>query len=187
MDFSEEMDAQMNSINERDLFNYIFFNQLLTQKKKEFLEKNTDRYGQLRFYKNLKNNLLQNINENIKEKLADRISAYKKSPQIINLFPIDINIESRPQEMPVFAAASAIEGPKVTAKSFIDEDKTFVVRLIKMDNKTKIYPFNLKDTKPQKIKITLYPTEDTYTIDSDKHLELEGVGEIESVSVEAVS
>ncbi len=89
--------------------------------------------------------------------------------------------------MPILAAASATEDPKVMPKSFIDVDKTFVVRLIKMDNKTKIYTLNLKNSKPQKIKITLHPTEDTYTIDSDKHLELEDVAEIEHVSVEAVN
>lgn len=177
----------MNNIAERDLFNYIFFNHLLSQNKKEFLEKNAEKYGQILFYKNLKENILDNINENIKEKLAEKISAYKKSPIILRLFPINFTPEQIPQEMPILAAASATEDPRVIAKSFIDEEKTFVIRLIKTDNKTKIYPFNLKDTKPQKIKITLHPTKDTYTMDSDKHLELEDVEEIESVSVEAVS
>jgi len=89
--------------------------------------------------------------------------------------------------MPILFAASAVEEPKVVAKSFVDEDKTFVLRMIRMDNKTRIYPFPLLTNKVQKLKITLHPSEKTYTVDSDKHLELDISDEIESVSVEVLS
>ena len=176
-----------HEINERDLFNFVFFSHLLEDEKKIYLNENEEKFGQIRFYEKLKENLMLSVDNNIKEKLAERISAYKKSTQVIHLFPIEINIERKPQEMPIFAAASATEEPKVIAKSFIDEDKTFVVRMLKMENKTKIYPFALLSNDVQKLKITLYPSEQSYTIESDQHLEMDLIEEIESVSVEEVN
>jgi len=78
MGFSEVMDNQIDKVSERDLFNFVFFYELLSDGKKEFLNNNNEKYGQIRFYKKLKENLMIGVDNKIKENLAERISAYKK-------------------------------------------------------------------------------------------------------------
>jgi hypothetical protein len=171
------------NIDERDIFNFVFFNDLLSDEKIRYIENNEEMIEGINFYRNLKKSITEPLSEKIKEKIAAKITAYKR-PSVIILFPVNDIIEKKPSEVPILAAASAEEKPAVSAQSFIDEDKTFLIRLLRMDNKTKIFTFPITHTDIKDFNIILHPEERTYSIHNREPIEIEGRHEIESISVE---
>ena len=171
------------NIDERDIFNFVFFNDLLSEEKIRYIENNEEKLEGISFYRNLKKSITESLSKEIKEKIAAKIQAYK-IPLIIKLFPVKDEIEKKPSEVPILAAASPEQQWAVSAQSFIDEDKTFLIRLLRMDNKTKIFTFPIIHTDIKDFNIILYPEERTYSIRNGEPIEIEGTPEIESINVE---
>ena len=171
------------NIDERDIFNYVFFRNLLDEEKLNYLERNEHNIEQIEFYKNVKQEISGPVDQEIKEKLAAKSEVYKIS-KIISLFPVDDRIEKKPSDVPILAAASACEESKVSAQTFIDESKTFLIRLLRMDNITKIFTFPIIHTDIDSFRITLHPEENTFTVHNNDPFEIEGRHDVESISVE---
>ncbi|MGB5846944.1 MAG: hypothetical protein WBH40_00560 [Ignavibacteriaceae bacterium] len=71
--------AKNTNITELDLFNFIFFNELLPQKKRKYIERNEDKFELLDFYREQKKSIARSINKETQKKLAAKIPAYKIS------------------------------------------------------------------------------------------------------------
>ncbi len=170
-------------ITERDIFNYVFFSDLLSEEKIRFIENNEKLIEQVGFYKKLKNSITEPLSKEIREKIAAKIPAYKIQ-QIIKLFPVNDKIEKKISEVPILAAASAPEEPKIAAQTFIDESKTFLIRLLRMDDITKIFTFPITHTDLKSFRITLHPEENTFTVYNNEPFEIEGRHNVEAISVE---
>lgn len=170
-------------ITERDIFKYVFFNDLLSEEKIRYIDNNEKLIEQVSFYKNLKKSITEPLSKEIKEKIAAKIPAYKIQ-QIIKLFPVNDKIEKKPSEVPILAAASAPEEPKIVAQTFIDEGKTFLIRLLRMDNITKIFTFPITHTDIESFRITLHPEENTFTVHNNEPFEIEGRHNVDAISVE---
>ena len=67
------------NISEIDIFNFVFFNDSLSDEEKKAIESNKDYYGLIEFYKNQKEELDKSIKDKTKKKLAKLIPAYKLS------------------------------------------------------------------------------------------------------------
>jgi type III secretory pathway component EscR len=65
-------------INEHDIFQFVFFNELLSEEKRKFIEKNEEKFEQLRFYRKQKKSIVGSIKGKTREKIAALIPAYKK-------------------------------------------------------------------------------------------------------------
>ena len=65
------------NITELDIFNFVFFKEILPQKKKKYIEKNEDKFELLNFYREQKKSIAQSINKETRKKIAARIPAYK--------------------------------------------------------------------------------------------------------------
>jgi len=65
------------NITELDIFNFVFFNEILTQKKRKYIERNEDKFELLNFYGKQKKSIAQTINMETQKKIAARIPAYK--------------------------------------------------------------------------------------------------------------
>ena len=170
------------NIDERDIFNFVFFNDLLSEEKIRYIENNEEKIEGINFYRNLKKSITEPLSKDIKDKIAAKIPVYKR-PTIIKLFPVNDEIEKRPSEVPILAAASPEQKPAVSAQSFIDEDKTFLIRLLRIDNKTKIFTFPITHTDIKDFKITLHPEENTFTVHNNEPFEIEGRHDVEAISV----
>lgn len=171
------------NIDEQDIFNFVFFNDLLSEEKIMYIENNEDKIEGINFYKNLKKSITEPLRDEIKEKISAKIPAYKTSI-IIKLYPVEDEIEKKPSEVPILAAASAEQQPAVSAQSFIDEDKTFLIRLLRMDNKTKIFTFPITHTDIKDFNIILHPQERTYSIHNGEPIEIDSTPEVQSINVE---
>ena len=64
-------------ITELDIFNFVFFNEILTQKKRKYIERNEDKFELLNFYRKQKKSIARSINKETQKKIAARIPAYK--------------------------------------------------------------------------------------------------------------
>ena len=171
------------NIDERDIFNYVFFRNLLDEEKLKYLERNEHNIEQIEFYKNMKQEISGPVDQEIKEKLAAKSEVYK-IPKIITLYPVDDKIEKKPSDVPILAAASAPEESKVSAQTFIDEGKTFLIRLLRIDNITKIFTFPITHTDSKSFRITLHPEKNTFTVRNNEPFEIEGRHNVEAISVE---
>ena len=65
------------NITELDIFNFVFFNEILPRKKRKYIEKHEDKFEMLNFYRKLKNSIEQSLNEETQKRIAARIPAYK--------------------------------------------------------------------------------------------------------------
>ena len=71
------MMIKKTNITERDIFNFVFFNDVLPQKKRKYIEKNEDKFELLDFYREQKRSIARSINKETQKKLAAKIPAYK--------------------------------------------------------------------------------------------------------------
>jgi len=69
--------AKNTNITELDLFNFVFFNELLPQKKRKYIERNEHKFELLNFYREQKKSIARSINKETQKKLAAKIPAYK--------------------------------------------------------------------------------------------------------------
>jgi hypothetical protein len=65
------------NITELDIFNFVFFNEILTQKKKKYIKKHEDKFELLNFYREQKKSIAQSIKEETQKRIAAGIPAYK--------------------------------------------------------------------------------------------------------------
>ena len=151
------------NIDERDIFNYVFFRDLLDEEKLKYLERNEHNIEQIEVYKNMKQKISGPVDHEIKEKLAAKSEVYKIS-KIISLYPVDDKIEKKPSDVPILAAASAPEEPKVSAQTFIDDEKGYVIRLVRMGESSKVYIFPIHKSNKEKLNITLKPSDHNFEI-----------------------
>ena len=69
--------TKKTNITELDIFNFVFFNEILPQKKRKYIERNKDKFELLNFYREQKKSIIRSINKETQKKLAAKIPAYK--------------------------------------------------------------------------------------------------------------
>jgi hypothetical protein len=57
--------AKNTNITELDLFNFVFFNELLPQKKRKYIERNEYKFELLNFYREQKISIARSINKDV--------------------------------------------------------------------------------------------------------------------------
>ena len=74
------------NITELDIFNYVFFKEILPQKKIKYIERNKNKFELLNFYRKQKKSTAQRIKEETKKRIAAKIPAYKISKNKLQEF-----------------------------------------------------------------------------------------------------
>ena len=69
--------AKNTNITESDLFNFVFFNEILPQKKRKYIKRNEDKFELLNFYRKQKKSIARTIKKETQKRIAVRIPAYK--------------------------------------------------------------------------------------------------------------
>lgn len=65
------------NITELDIFNFVFFNEIIRQNKRKYIERNEDKFELLNFYRKQNKSIARSINKETQKKIAARIPAYK--------------------------------------------------------------------------------------------------------------
>jgi len=149
-------------VTEKNIFDYVFFKDTLASEKITEIEENTNFENQLEFYKKLKENLSQGISNNTRKKLASKIPAYNFA-KIISLFPQVLPDTSKKINLLKYAAASEVD-TKASVLTYINEDKNYLVRLHKEENKYKIFVFSTLQEILKNLQLTFSPSGETISL-----------------------
>ncbi len=166
-------------ITERDIFKFVFSPELLPHDKREYLEKNTDRFKEeIELCLSLKDN---SFGSEVDE-IAKRVESYIGSCKIVELFSSDNHFEKNVQRLRL-SAASAKLTQKVNYSSFADSDSNNVIKIIKNGDQTLMYLFSQHSVT--KAKVTLFPSETTYILENiSQPIEILDEKNIEKINVE---
>jgi hypothetical protein len=169
-------------ITERDIFNFVFYPELVKEELRAFLSSIENSTDAIIFYKELKISLQKELSFDIKKNVAQKISAYKLS-NIISLYPVQV-IKKKGNRI-VLAAASIEEKPKIITKTFYDADKTYIIKVINYSENSKIFVFSTQQEVIKNFEIIILPENKKYHCnDNSLPLELSTPVEAESIQIE---
>jgi len=173
-------------INEQDIFYYVFFRHSISLDKINEIE-NENSFGEaINFYEQLKNNLSEIPDYSLKRKIAEKINAYSLQ-RIYYLFPDNFIPSVQRKKSNVLAAASSVEGAKVTSKTFTDGGNNFLIRAVSTAGITKMYIFSFTQSMVKNFTLILLPSMEKYHIkDNSQPLVLDKPIEFDSISIEFV-
>lgn len=171
-------------ITEKDIFNYVFFSEGLSKEKIVYLEDSPIFKEEIEFYSSIKNSLNEDINFETKRKIGAKIDSYKPV-NIIYLHPVTEHYKPKRSNGLVLAAASEAEKPKVSTKTYYDEDKTYIIKVINYEKSSKVFVFSTQYELVKDFHLNILPQNLKYHIaDSSIPLELDFIVEPESISLE---
>ena len=142
-------------IDEQDLFYYIFFPETISAEKKEMIEADKSLEDLSEFYRHLKTNSKNIPDDTLKEKIVDKIPAYSLS-NVIQLYALKDTILSK-QNGNRLAAGSTELKPKMTTKTFVDNDKEYLIKVLNYGDETKVFVFSTKDEVVKNFDIIIEP------------------------------
>ena len=173
-----------NEITETDIFNFVFYSELISKEKVSYLESSSDFREEINFYLSLKESLNEVLGPEIRKKIASKINSYNLS-NIIYLYPVD-EYQSRKLSINVrLAAASPEEKPKVSSKTFYDDEKTYIIKVINYEKSSKVFVFSTQYELIKDFELNILPQNLKYHLsDNSAPLELEFNVEPESISLE---
>ncbi len=151
-------------ISERDIFNFVFFPENVSTEIKKYLETSIDFEVEMEFYKSVNNSLTMDLSSEIKEKIASKIDVYK-TYTVINLFPAK---EHRNNTNKVrLAAASTDDKPKITSKTFYNDNMTYIIKVLNYENSSKIFVFSPQYEVIKDFDLIISPQNIKYHIDDN--------------------
>ena len=173
-------------IEEKDIFNYIFYPDSIMAEQADFIKDNKEYKSIIELYNNIRNDMEKGITSEQKKKIASKISDYRYQ-RIITLYPVKNKIKPTVSEVPILAAASAKKEPQVKAQTFIDDEKGYVLRLVRIGESSKVYIFPIHKSNKEKLNITLKPSDHNFEIkDLSVPLEINDLPPVDSISIEYI-
>lgn len=162
-------------VTERDIFNFVFYPEMVREEIKSFLASIENTSEAVIFYKELKSSLAMNITDTIKSKIAKKINLYKFS-RVIILYPMHNPLTEKKHDYLVLAAASEKNiTPQMVTKTFVDDGKDYLIKILTYGNNTKIFVFSTHDEiikdfhiviEPQNLRFHLKDNTEPLKIDS---------------------
>ncbi|MBW7843517.1 MAG: hypothetical protein H3C40_12405 [Ignavibacterium sp.] len=173
-----------NEITEKDIFNFVFYPDIISKEKRKFLESSSDFRDEIQFYSSLKESIGEELNSEIKQKIALKVDAYKPG-NFIYLYPVDEYQNRKMSKNVQLAAASPEEKPKVFSKTFYDEEKTYIIKVINYEKGSKVFVFSTQYELIKDFELNILPQNLKYHLtDNSSPLELDFNVEPESISLE---
>ena len=170
-------------IDEQDLFYSIFFPENVSAKKKKIIENDKSFYEVLKFYNQLKLNSNNKPDEELKRKIASKIPAYSLS-NIIQLYALR-NPKVPEQNGYHLAAGSTELKPSITTKTFVDNDKEYLIKVLSYADITKVFVFSTKDEVVKNFDIMIEPNSLKYHFeDNSQPLKIDKYIEAEKIEIQ---
>lgn len=173
-----------NEITELDIFNFVFHPELISKEKERYLEGSPEFRDEIEFYSSLKKSLVEELSSEVRQKIASKIDSYKPG-NIIYLYPVDEYQNRKLSNNVRLAAASPEEKPKVSSKTFYDEEKTYIIKVINYEKNSKVFVFSTQYELIKDFELNILPQNLKYHLsDNSAPLELDFKVEPESISLE---
>ncbi len=170
------------TIDEQDLFNYVFFPESTPDEIRLVIESGITWIEIIEFYKNLKSNSNNSADDTLKRKIASKIPAYSLS-NVIQLYALKEPYIPK-QNGNRLAADSKELKPKMTTKTFVDNDKEYLIKVLNYGNQTKVFVFSTKDEVVKNFDIIIEPHNLKYHFeDNSEPLKIEKSIEAEKIEI----
>lgn len=171
-------------ITEQDLFNYVFFPESLSPEILHFLSNSKEFSDEIEFFSELKGSLTKELSLEVKKELADRIQSYHFN-KIITLYPVKYSAKKKVNGLILAAASDEVKKPIVSSRTFYDNDKTYIIKVINYENSSKIFVFSTHYELIQNFDLIISPQNLRYHIDDNSiPLELDFKVLPESITIE---
>ena len=137
------------NITEKDLFNYVFFPDILSRQRYNQISENKSKFfNELTFLSEYKENLKEKVSDKIIEKILSKLEAYSNS------FGIVLEKTNNPHLFPsgklVLAAESPILEQKLRTDTFEDKNSEYLVKIITDQQQNRIFIFNKDNSEMKK-------------------------------------
>jgi hypothetical protein len=176
---------EMN-INERDIFNFIFFDRLLSEQKRVFIRNNINDFEQINFYRRLKRKTDSNIDRKTKQIIASKIPAYHLSRQI-TLFPVTEIMNENSLRINNSTLIKTNKKVKSKIETFVDEDDLFIVRIVKTEGTALIYLFSVLKKLTTDIELILQPASRHLKINKiNEPIKVNNLEKVETITLEII-
>lgn len=172
-------------LDEQDIFNYVFFPEIVVPEIVKAIEENKNLAEAIDFYKDLLAESVKALSGSLKEKMAARIRAYSPGTAIY-LYPFGKS-QTAKKGFKRLAADSESRNliSKLMSKTFADENKEYMVKVINYESSTKVFVFSSHNDIVKDFDIIVEPHNIRYHFDdSSQPLLIDRVVEIESIRLE---
>lgn len=172
-------------VTERDIYNFVFFPESLRAEIKAFLSSIEDSSEAVIFYKEMKSELDKELTTNEKRKIAEKIKAYKL-PNVITLYPMHEPYKNkRPNHLVLAAASENNTVPKMVTKTFVDDGKDYLIKVLTYGSTTKVFVFSTHDEIIKDFNIVIEPHNLKYHLnDNTEPLKIDQAIEADLVKIE---
>lgn len=172
------------NISERDIFDFVFYPENLSNETAENLKNSNLFAEEIDFYSSLKKSLVEEISEEVKQKIAQKIPLYTPV-KVFVLYPAQENKKKQKNDVTILAADSPKEKPAVTAKTFIDEANHYLIRLLNFKDSSKIYVFSTTDEILKNYKVVVQPSGQVFEqTDNSSPIEINSPLEAENIELQ---
>jgi len=158
-------------ITEKDLFDFVFSPTLLSEEKLLYLENSDDFSKEIEFFIELKKSIQTEISEEERILISKKIPAYsydssKNTAKIIYLHPVEY--PKKKVKGLILAAASENNGKSnITSRTFYDDNKTYIIKVINYENSSKIFVFSTLDEIIKNFDIIILPQKLKYHLEDN--------------------
>jgi len=137
------------------------------------------------FYKELRAALKENLNPDVKNKLTKRIKAYKQSYVItLNLLHEPLT-KHKPNYLVLAAASEEVKTPKLVTKTFVDDKKEYLIKVLNYGNTSKVFVFSTQDEIVKDFNIVIEPQHLKFHLDDNSEpLKVDNLLEVEQIHIE---
>lgn len=150
----------MQNITEKDLFNFIFYPEILDKNKSEFININKQNFkDELEFLQNLNIELQNPLSDSVVEKLNNKIAELNNVKSII-LNREKKDFKSNNDEYCLAAASENFD--KTNCATFKDKESNYLLKLFFGNPRNKLYIFAKDDIENKNFEITLLPSNNKF-------------------------
>ena len=170
---------------ERDIFNYVFFPGSISEDIRNAIEENKDLGELIDFYRELHKNALEPVSKSLREKIASAMPAYTLISER-RLYPLPA-VAGKNKGARRLAAGSESRHfiSEMSSRTFVDEDKEYMIKVIIHNLTTKVFVFSVKNDIVKNFDIIIEPAETRYHFnDNSQPLLIKGEIEIDSIRLE---
>lgn len=172
-------------IKEQDIFNYVFFPDSLSTEMRKTIEVDENLKEVVDFYLKMRDKSKRHFPRSLKEKVASTIPAYTLNNEV-HLFPLPAAVGKNQTEKRLAADSESRHLiSKLMSRTFVDEDKEYMIKVINHESTTKVFVFSVKNDIVKNFDIIIVPRNNRYHfIDNSTPLLINGEIEIESIRME---
>jgi len=152
-------------INEQNIFTYVFFPESLSVDKKRIIASDKTLEEAIEFYRQLKQSAERELSHSLKEKIAAKIPVYKLE-NAVELYPL-VDKQMLNHNGNRMAASTKELTPQMTTKTFVDNDKDYLIKVLNYGNETKVFVFSTKDEVVRNFDIVIEPKNLTFHLEDN--------------------